>query len=149
MFDKEQHSFYTTPIIHKDTLSFCLICNEELPHGEHVYSTGKKKAHIACVDASDGDLQIDRDKALRYNDNKPQIGYILHYPRTIELLARVLEGGAAKYEEFNWKKGGNTDKSYIDAAMRHLTAFVEGGTFNEDYGTHHVGHAIWNLMSKL
>lgn len=95
------------------------------------------------------EVMLQKDKALRYNTNKPQLRYILHYPRTIELVSRILEGGAAKYEEMNWKKGGNTDESYIDAAMRHLVAFVNGGTFNEDYGTHHLGHCIWNLMTMF
>lgn len=122
--------------------SSCLICNKEIVARKDLcYSNGLRRAHKDCVE-NYGD-------ALRYNSGKPQLRYILHYPKTIELLARVLEGGAAKYEEMNWKKGGNTDDSYIDAAMRHLVAFVNGGTFNEDYGTHHLGHAIWNLMTMF
>jgi len=87
--------------------------------------------------------------ALRHNSNKPQTSYILHFPKVIELLARIMEVGEVKYAKFNWKKGGNTDQSYMDAALRHMLKFTAGDVFDEEYGTHHLGHAIWNLMALV
>jgi len=85
--------------------------------------------------------------ALRYNSGKPSFHYILFFPRVIELLAKIFEGGEHKYDYCNWRKGGNPDKSYLDAAMRHLAKWQgKGEIFDEDYKTHHIGHAIWNLM---
>ncbi len=88
-------------------------------------------------------------KALRYNKDKPKSSYILHYSKVIEVIARILEVGEIKYEPFNWKKGGNTDESYLNAAIRHMEKFVNGETFDREYGTHHLGHAIWNLMTMF
>jgi len=88
-------------------------------------------------------------KAMRSNSGKPLMHYILHYPRTVELLARILECGEHKYEYMNWKKGNNTDASYLDACLRHLMHFVDGETHDKEYRTHHLGHAIWNLMTMF
>ena len=113
---------------------------KKLRNQDIVYTNGVKRAHKDCIDST----------ALRYNDNKPQTSYILHYPKVIELLARILEVGEVKYEKFNWKKGGNTDQSYIDAALRHMLKFInKDDPFDEEYGTHHLGHAIWNLMTLI
>jgi hypothetical protein len=87
--------------------------------------------------------------ALRYNSGKPMCSYILHYRRFIELISRILEVGEVKYARLNWKKGGNTDDSYLDATIRHLTKFVNGEEFDEEYGTSHLGHAAWNLMTMF
>lgn len=87
--------------------------------------------------------------ALRYNSGKPKCHYILHYKKFIELHARILEAGEIKYEPLNWKKGGNTDESYLDSAVRHLTAFMEGKPFDDETGLNHLGHAIWNLMTMF
>ncbi|KKK94374.1 hypothetical protein LCGC14_2683520 [marine sediment metagenome] len=90
---------------------------------------------------------MSKKKALRHNKNKPPSSYILHYPKVIEVIARILEAGEVKYKRLNWKIGGNTDESYLDAAIRHMSKFVNGDPFDEEYGTHHLGHAIWNLMT--
>jgi hypothetical protein len=90
-----------------------------------------------------------KEVALRFNSGKPKCSYILHYPRVIELLSRILEVGEAKYGRLNWKKGGNTDESYLDPAMRHQLKFVNGEPFDQELGTHHIGHAIWNLMTMF
>ncbi len=87
--------------------------------------------------------------ALRFNKGKPKVSYMLHYPKVAEVIGRILEVGEVKYEPLNWKKGGNTDESYLDAAIRHLFKFVNGEPFDNEYGTHHLGHAIWNLMTMF
>jgi hypothetical protein len=88
-------------------------------------------------------------EALRFNQGKPKLGYILHFPHTIEALARILEYGAVKYEDMNWKKGGKTDSEYLDAAMRHLTKWLKGNPFDDESGCSHLGQTIWNLMVLL
>lgn len=89
-------------------------------------------------------------QALRYNQGKPSSWYILHYPKVIEVIARILEVGEVKYEKMNWKKGGNPDEDYLGACIRHLCKFVNNpDPFDEEYGTNHLGHAIWNLMTLM
>lgn len=98
---------------------------------------------------SRGDTMSKNKTALRHNKGKPPSSYILHYPKVTEVTARILEVGEVKYEKLNWKKGGNSDESYLDAAIRHMEKFVNGEPFDEELGTHHIGHAIWNLMTMF
>lgn len=88
-------------------------------------------------------------KALRYNEDKPKLSYILEFPHAIEALARIMELGAEKYGDGNWKLGGKPDKEYMDSMMRHLRSFVEGEMYDKDSGCSHVGHAAWNLLALI
>lgn len=135
----------------------CMTCGD--PVGKDLVSTPNFYGHRDCVPIKKESMQVqgatqvasfgDTVRALRFNSGKPMCSYILHYPKTIELLARILEVGEVKYERLNWKKGGNTDESYLDAAVRHLLKFVDGENFDKEYGTCHLGHAIWNLMTMF
>lgn len=85
--------------------------------------------------------------ALRYNKDKPRLAYILQFPSVTKIIARIMEFGAAKYDEGNWKKGGKPDDEYLNSMLRHLTAWQEGELYDKDSGCSHLGHAIWNLMA--
>ncbi|GMU26141.1 MAG: hypothetical protein AMXMBFR16_10460 [Candidatus Uhrbacteria bacterium] len=87
--------------------------------------------------------------ALRFNAGKPKVSYMLQFPRVLEAMARIMEFGAAKYEDGNWKKGGKEDQEYLDSAMRHILQRLEGKVFDDDSGCAHIGHAIWNLCAWL
>lgn len=88
-------------------------------------------------------------EAARMNNGKPQLSYLLEFPTAITAFARVKELGAAKYERGNWKKGGKPDHEYLDACMRHLTAFMEGEKVADDSGCLHLAHAAWNLFALM
>ena len=87
--------------------------------------------------------------ALRFNSGKPELHYILFYPRFLEALASVQEQGAFKYGYANWSLGGKPDQEYLDAALRHLIAHFSGEVYDEDIGTLHLAQCIWNLMNLL
>lgn len=87
--------------------------------------------------------------AMRFNDKKSEMSYILHYPHAIEALVQVLHQGAVKYDHLNWKKGGKPDEEYLDACQRHLFKHVNEGVYDEDIGTVHIANAIWNLMTLI
>jgi ribosomal protein S27AE len=88
--------------------------------------------------------------ALRFNENKPKLGYFMRsFPRALEAVARVKEFGANKYNEGNWKKGGKPDEEYLDSMCRHLNYLQQGEVYDQDSGCHHLGHAIWNLCAWL
>lgn len=50
--------------------------------------------------------------------------------------------GARKYGPYNWRGNAVVARIYIDAAMRHLLAWLEGEETAEDSGVHHLGHAM-------
>jgi len=87
--------------------------------------------------------------AERMNQGKPELGYLLEFPTAIEAFARVKMLGAAKYERGNWKKGGKPDNEYLDACLRHLTAFANGEMFADDSACLHLAHAAWNLFALM
>lgn len=87
--------------------------------------------------------------ALRFNEGKPAMSYILQFPHVIEVIGHIMTLGAAKYGDLNWKKGGKPDKEYLDSMMRHLLAFLERRPLDNDSGCAHLGHAIWNLCALL
>ena len=87
--------------------------------------------------------------ALRHNDGKPQLSEILKFGSALDKVAKVMELGAVKYEQDNWLKGGKPDQEYLDSCVRHLKTFISGEEYDEDSGCHHLGHAVWNLLTML
>lgn len=63
-----------------------------------------------------------------------------------DALARVYAFGATKYADHNWRRGYEWSKSYA-AAMRHLTAFWSGETYDSESGLPHLGHAMFHLAA--
>lgn len=87
--------------------------------------------------------------ALRFNEGKPEVHYILFYRKFVEALAKVQEQGALKYGYANWMSGGKPDTEYLDSGMRHLLAFFEGEMYDDDLGTLHLAQACWNFINLL
>jgi hypothetical protein len=88
-------------------------------------------------------------EALRFNEGKPKLSYFLEFSSPMEAIARIMEFGACKYEDGNWRQGGKPDSEYLDSMMRHLDKWKRGETFDQDSGCSHIGHAIWNLCALL
>lgn len=65
-----------------------------------------------------------------------------------EELGRVYAFGAAKYADYNFRKGYEWSKSW-DAAMRHLLAFWDGEDLDPESGLPHLAHAMWHCASLL
>lgn len=65
--------------------------------------------------------------------------YDLVSPIALQLLARVLERGAVKYEARNWEKGQPVSV-FFDCAIRHLYKHLAGWR-DED----HLAAALWNV----
>lgn len=63
-------------------------------------------------------------------------------------IARVFGFGAQKYQDHNWRRGYEWDKS-IDALQRHIDAFVDGETLDEESGEPHLAHAGFHILVLL
>lgn len=96
-----------------------------------------------------GPPESEPPKALRHNAGKSPMGYIFEFPSVLEVIGRVMEFGAAKYEDGNWRKGGKADKEYWDCLTRHLVKIKQGEVYDKDSGCAHLGHAIWNLLALM
>lgn len=87
-------------------------------------------------------------KAMRYNDGKPQLSYLLDFPFAVTAFARVCEKGAEKYARDNWKKGREVRET-IDSLLRHVSEFQNGHDIDVETGCLHVAHAMWNCAFLL
>jgi len=85
----------------------------------------------------------DEGRALRYNAGKPELSYVLTYPRALESLAAVNTYGATKYARGNYLRGSNWTQ-YVDSLLRHLNAFYSGEDVDPESEQAHVGHIMFN-----
>lgn len=66
----------------------------------------------------------------------------------LEEVAAVLQFGADKYDQHNWRKGFVWSRT-ISAALRHILAFNDGEDLDPESGRSHVAHAMCCLMFLL
>lgn len=79
----------------------------------------------------------------KYDEGKPKLSMI---PIDVKAeVAKVLEFGADKYGRDNWSECEDS-RRYIDAALRHIDAYVSGEILDKESGRNHLAHAITNLM---
>lgn len=60
-------------------------------------------------------------------------------------IAMGLKEGARKYGAFNWRETDVETMTYVGAAMRHLTAWIDGENIDPDSGNPHLFHAMASL----
>lgn len=88
----------------------------------------------------------DKDKrALRFNKGKPELFYVLTFPKALEGVAKVATFGASKYSAFNYLHGAPASES-INSAMRHLLYWFNGENFDNESSLHHLEHFAWNAL---
>lgn len=90
--------------------------------------------------------------ALRNNEGKAELAELLHFD--LRWLADHMAAGRRKYPDTeqgtpNWKLGGKPDAEYLNAAVRHLSALVNGEEFDAELKTHHAAAVAWNMHALL
>lgn len=66
-----------------------------------------------------------------------------------KIVLNVLEHGAKKYGEDNWKLVQDGERRYVDAAMRHLVAHISGEEMDEESGLPHLAHAACSVLFAI
>ncbi|MDI9724320.1 DUF5664 domain-containing protein [Acinetobacter baumannii] len=83
----------------------------------------------------------------KFDNGKPRFSLI---PKgSLAPVINVLEFGARKYSEDNWRKVANAETRYFDAAHRHLNAWWDGQTADPETGESHLAHAVSCLLFIL
>lgn len=81
--------------------------------------------------------------ALKFDQEKPRMDLLSRV--ALEGCAWVLTFGARKYADNNWRKGFKWSR-LIGAAMRHLTAIMDGEDTDPESGLPHVDHLACCVM---
>ncbi len=66
-------------------------------------------------------------------------------PSAVIAMAEAMAVGAAKYGPFNWRDQPIQVRTYVEATLRHLYAFLDGQARAEDTGVSHLAHAMAGL----
>lgn len=69
-------------------------------------------------------------------------------PASIDDIIAVMEYGAGKYGDNNWRTGMDYSRCF-NAAMRHLWAYWRGETNDPESGLPHLAHAATNCLFVL
>ena len=106
--------------------------SEEGVEIEEVLYQGGAQASTGYPDGNPKSLQGAKKYSLRYLPLSANIA-----------VNQALEDGAKKYGPANWREKGVAISVYVDAALRHLNQFYDGGQDNAaDSGAPNLGHAM-------
>jgi hypothetical protein len=81
----------------------------------------------------------DGNPKTAFGVKKPPLWYVPF--SSLFQTALALVHGALKYGHFNWRHDPVSASTYINAAMRHIADWKEGGEVASDSGVHHLAHA--------
>jgi len=67
----------------------------------------------------------------------------------LEPVVKVLEHGAGKYGDDNWRLVPDHERRYFAAAMRHLVAHAKCQPTDPETGQSHLAHAVCCLLFMI
>lgn len=83
-------------------------------------------------------------EGTKYDSGKPRWSL---FPMIAQrAIVGVLEFGAQKYAEENWRQVEDSRKRYYNAATRHINDWWDGETYDPQSKKHHLAHAICCLV---
>jgi len=82
-------------------------------------------------------------QAVKLDDGKPPLSLMSRV--WLWEVGEVLGHGAKKYAAHNWRLGLKQSR-LLDAALRHITAYMDGEDLDPESGRSHLAHASCCLM---
>ena len=86
--------------------------------------------------------KLSKEVGIKHDHHKPD--YSLVPFGALDEVVKVLTYGANKYDRFNWEHV--EDIRYQAAALRHISAYMQGEKFDPETGINHLAHAVCSLM---
>lgn len=90
---------------------------------------------------------ISPDTGKKFDQGKPRFSLVPN--QAMSEVVDVLTFGASKYGDHNWKQIPGLQNRYYDALQRHLSAFRDGHTLDDESGKHHLAHAACCVLFML
>ena len=87
-------------------------------------------------------------KAMRHNEGKPQLHWVLTAPDACKQIATVMAKGAEKYEINNWKDGF-VETEALDSVLRHIAAHLNGEEIDIETDCQHLSLALTGLLMHV
>ena len=69
------------------------------------------------------------------------------FASAVDAMVKVGSDGARKYTDNGWKTVPNGKARYEDALLRHLLAHLRGEVIDEESGSPHISHCMWNAAA--
>lgn len=89
----------------------------------------------------------EKPQGMKFDQGKPR--YDLVPWAAMDDVVRVLTYGAQKYSDNNWLLVEKKEQRYPSAAMRHISAYMQGERYDPETGINHMAHAICSLLFIL
>jgi len=72
---------------------------------------------------------------------------LLNVTSTAKVLTAIcMQDGEERYGPYNWRHTPIQARIYLEAAMRHLDALIDGEDYDQQSGKPHIGYALATLM---
>jgi hypothetical protein len=116
---------------------------------ERAKSIHVDSSNIPVVNIPNQEIRVTNEKGGTKADGlKPRPTLLLRsMPDAVQSVIRILEYGAKKYDDNNWKKVES--HRYDDAALRHILAYLSGEELDKETSESHLSHAITCLLFRL
>lgn len=87
-------------------------------------------------------MTMSKKEGMKFDQHKPD--YSLVPFAALDEVVKVLTYGANKYDRFNWENV--EDVRYQAAALRHISAYMQGEKYDPETGINHLAHAVCSLL---
>lgn len=117
----------------------CIVCREPLLSGSVCAKciTGK------AIDVAGKEYDVGK----KHDTGKRRYSLVPH--KAMTQFVDVLTFGAVKYGDHNWKHVPMLQNRYYDALQRHVAAYRDGESYDEESGLHHLAHAMCCLAFMM
>lgn len=85
-------------------------------------------------------------KGKKYDSGKNRLDLIPF--DALDEVGHVLTYGAGKYGDRNWELGVD-EARLMAAALRHISAHMQGNPLDDESGERHLAHAATNLLMAI
>lgn len=89
---------------------------------------------------------VPHDQEAKADAGKPELSYLLEFPKALAGMSRVSEYGARKYGRNTWRRVEK--QRYIDALLRHTFAIGTNGLGKDSESSlFHIWQVMWNAAA--